>query len=163
MNKPPTNREYDIFTAVTVHGKSLTEVGQQYNVRPTQVSRIVSKTKKWLSMELLFKEEESLPNLTLLLHKKRLEHQWYEYMNSWYLSSKEAQGGDWRLLEQARKVLAEIRQIIQQITQNNKEGEPDATQIPEEQRDEIIRYLMDQIRNRRTTQGSSKTLPQTDQ
>ncbi len=129
---PPSDRERAIHQKVAVQGQLPEEIAEEFGTTLSDVTSTVYRVGYWLALEQLGQD----PHLVKVLHVKRLEHQWQIAMDAWRRSQKpeetakvtrsgkkeddknpktehvrRGQTGDVRYLDQARRILAEIRAL----------------------------------------------------
>ena len=125
-SQPPTEHDQDIFHRVAVEGMTVVEIADELSQSSGDIESIVRRVQRWLALEQLRQD----PHLVKAMHLRRLEYQWQVVMEAWYQSQKPSttmkiardkegkqkiehthrpQTGDVRYLDQARKIMAEIR------------------------------------------------------
>lgn len=126
---PPATKKMHIFRQCMVEGIPRDEVAQQHKLLRPTVNRYIREVERWLAVQVVILESLMVGHL----HLDRLEHQWHELMSAWYRSkqdqvttkvSTDKQGnqraeqtrrrsqGEARYLEQARRVLTDIRDLL---------------------------------------------------
>lgn len=130
----PEDGHMTLYQLVAIEGRTCEEAAQLYDLAPERVSELVQAVERWIANRATVHDISAIR----ILHLQRLEHQWQEAMAGWHRSrqptkqvrvdSREGAGsarrelrtlreqnGDIRFLHHAHKVMAEIRQIVDQL------------------------------------------------
>ena len=126
---PPHPRYMQIFREVIIEGKPRANVAAAYKLKVCTVDRYIRQVERWLAVQVIQLESMLVGNV----HLERLEHQWNELMVAWGRSkqdqviskastdhegrkraeqTRKSSPGDVRYLEQARRVLSDIRALL---------------------------------------------------
>lgn len=131
----------EVLRRVNIDGERVEEIAKSMNLPVMQVTAMLHKAQR--KQRRLSKLDDPNSNFTIhLLHLERLESQWREVMHSWRLSKtdaekhrviwsvkspggdkdpekleklKESQTGDVKYLQQAREIMAEIRELSKEL------------------------------------------------
>ncbi len=163
------DRDREIFRIVAVEGRSTSDVARDFSLSQRHVQRIVRRTQRQLVLRQLMRAPD--PRWLSEMHLRRLEHQWQEAMVAWYRShlpsetikystergsdkakierTRREQQGDVRYLENARRILADIRALIAGGALGDAgEGFADVSTLTVDQRRTELALLADALRDR---------------
>jgi hypothetical protein len=162
---PPTSQQMRIFRQAMIDGVACEELAGNYQLTLETIQRNIRRVERWLAVQVTAQESVLVGNL----HLERLEHQWNELMAAWVRSKQDevvskattdqkgnqrverihkSATGEVRYLEQARRVLADIRTLlgIQHIP-TEEELMNNVESLTLEQRGALLHRLVERVRD----------------